>query len=245
MLSLNGGVNLISDNIYNQKEISTSSSVIFGNIAFQPRNYPSVRFGFTVNNSKNDWSDDPDPSNQVKNEFNMVSNSFYLNFGYQLGQLPVAPTLINVGFNNNVNQDKAYELFENNRNTFSFSAKSFFRELPLTTQIAFSLSTNEDTNKDSANVLNTIDYHYSSIYLKAEYLLLDNKLKPYIDYRLTNYGGGTDKQMSNMFNIGAGYGVFANTYLTTELGLKTYSNSDEDGYEYTNFNWKMQISQRF
>jgi hypothetical protein len=140
----------------------------------------------------------------------------------------------------------AYEKFDSKRSTFSFSAKSYFDELPLTTQIALSLSTNEDKTLDSiALETSTMDYHFTSLYLKAEYLLLENKLKPFFDYRLTSYGGDTDKQLSNMFNIGAGYGVLANTFLSTEFGLRTYNNADEEGYEYTNFSWKFRITQRF
>ena len=74
---------------------------------------------------------------------------------------------------------------------------------------------------------------------------MESQLKPYIDFRFNIFKGDIDSQSAQMFNIGSSYEVTSNTFISAGAGLKMYQNSDMTGSDYSRFNFKMKISQKF
>ena len=234
-LNLNLGLNLSSDNVNDSKETTTSFTNYYSQLSYTPYNIPFFRVGFSGNISENDADSDDD-------KYETVSNDFFFGTGYELGNLPVAPTKLNITFSNNQNIDKAQDSYEYKRNIVNFSTKSHFVDLPLTTSLSYSLSLNED--EIAADSLGVLKSNYNSFYIKNEVSIVQNRLKPYLDFRYTKYGGDIEDQSISMFNLGSSYQMRKNTYLYSELGLKSYS-SDIENSEYTKYNWNFKISQKF
>ena len=239
-LTINAGMNLISDNIHDESEITTKSSIFFGNVSYYSNEYPSIKFGFNINNSENDAEDEED--SDINSEFYAVSNSFYFDMGYQFGNLPIAPTKLNIGYQNTSNQDKAYELYDNLRSTYSIAFRSYFDDFPLNTLFSFAITTNKD---DMSDFDETLETNFFSFNFKADYTFADNRFKPYFDYRLTNYGGDMDEQNTHLVNLGTSYYFTANSFCFTELGMKTYGNNTIEGYDSSIFSWRIKLTQKF
>ncbi len=242
-INVNIGLNLISDNPYGEKEVTTNSTGFFSNFYYNPPDLPYFKFGVNRNSSKNDADDSDYPD--FESELSIKSNSYYVGFGYELGRLNIAPTKLSFNLSNYSNSDEAYERYRNKRNSITISGKSFFNDIPLITLLSYTFTQNNDTMPDTANVLVNTKPLFNSIYFKANYLLVDNKLKPFFDFRFTGYGGDGIKQSSKMFNIGAEYAVLINMSLYSDFGIRSYDNKDVDDVNYSNYNWKFKIKYKF
>ncbi|RLC50940.1 MAG: hypothetical protein DRZ79_03590, partial [Candidatus Cloacimonadota bacterium] len=124
------------------------------------------------------------------------------------------------------------------KNNITFSAKSKFAELPLSTVLSYSLSLNKDKILSQKS-------NYHSIYLKGTLSLMEEKLNPYLDFRYSKFGGEIDDQNLEIMNLGTSFNLNSDTYLSTNLGLKFYQNNDEDNSNYSKVIWRFKISRRF
>jgi hypothetical protein len=46
-------------------------------------------------------------------------------------------------------------------------------------------------------------------------------------------------------NLGASYNLTSNTFLSTNFGMKFYANDDVEGTDYSQFNWRFKVDQKF
>ena len=230
-LSLNLGIKLISDNIYDEKDFTTSTINYFGNIYYAQENLPYFSFSFNNNNSKND-------ADSTYSSVDIKSASYTFGTGYKLDKISFAPTKFGFNFNNLSSVDNAGNTFDFKKNNITFSAKSKFTELPLSTVVSYSLSLNKDKILSQKS-------NYHSIYLKGTLSLMEEKLNPYLDFRYSKFGGEIDDQNLEIMNLGTSFNLNRDTYLSTNLGLKFYQNNDEDNSNYSKVIWRFKISRRF
>jgi hypothetical protein len=176
------------------------------------------------------------------------SNSINFGCGYFVEGISFAPTHFNLTytnykstgdqkyFNNADSTITLYE-FESTKDNVVFSMSSDFKDIPLEATLSFTMSMDENL---------TASTDYNSLYLKGLYSLLDRKLLPYASLQYTMFGGDYDKN-SLMFNVGTNYYVWANTFVSTNIGVKTYTDNDvTTGYsDYSLLTWRLKISQNF
>jgi len=238
-LILTGGLTITTDNVYDEKDITNTNTNYYVQLLARPTNLPYFNVGYNANLSKND-ADDPDPDDAYKESKEISTSGISLGTGYMVDAIDFAPTNFTVTYSNTVNSDDAYNAFETTRNNISLSMKSEFAELPLETQISYTISLGSSEQEDI-----TKDTRYNSIYLRGLMKFMDDRLKPYADLRLVGYGGDQDAQSSHLVNLGASYNLTNNTFLSTNLGMKMYANDDVEGQDYSQFNWRFKISQKF
>ncbi|MCK4313027.1 MAG: hypothetical protein KAW88_09870 [Candidatus Cloacimonetes bacterium] len=249
-LSLSLALNLISDNLYDEKDVTTKTTNYFAQVICRPGEQMYFKLGFNNNNSADDFEPAEDDTTTTSYEINSTNISF--GTGYYAENFNLAPTRFSLSFNNSLTKDEANETFDYKKNNIVLSAKSKFEDLPLTTTLSYSLNLNDNETRTYNDSLSQWDptiqenSNYNAIYLKGELCLLDEKLKPYLDFRYTTFGGDIESQVSQMFNLGTSYNITPDTYISTDLGLKLYQNKDTEGKDdYSKFNWKLKISQKF
>ncbi len=241
-LSLNLSFNIISDNLYDEKNVTTKTTTYFAQVLFRPTDQIFYKIGFNNNTSKDNMEIAEDDT--LETTYDINSMNLTLGFGYHAQNLSFAPTRFSLNFCNSANTDEANKSFDYKKNNIILSAKSKFEEIPLKTTLSYSLNLNDDktiTHNDTLDQKSS----YNSLYMKGEFLLLEEKLKPYLDFRYTAFGGDIDSQASQMFNLGTSYHIDKDTFLSTVFGLKLYQNKDYEESNYSSFNWKFRITRKF
>jgi len=167
-----------------------------------------------------------------------------INFGagYNVETISLAPTHFSVGFSNSNIKDKEFETYEYKKNNISLTAKSKFNDLPLVTTLTYSLNLNDNTTIDTTGSNLATKYNYNSIYLKGALTFLEDKLRPFIDFKHTFFGGDTDKKTNQLFNLGTSYYFTPNTYACTDIGMK-FEQTDID--KSSVYNWRFKVGQKF
>jgi len=236
-LSLN--LNLTSDNLYDEKDITYSSTNYSTQVNYRLSSAAYVKLGYMFNETAND--------DTLAYEYTTKNINF--GGGYFVEAISFAPSTFSLTYNkynstgiNEVIDDAVLGtsvIFESetDRDNVVFSVHSDFDRIPLSTIMSFTMSMTENLDASS---------DYNSIYLKGIYSLLDEKLKPYVNLNYTMLGGDYDKE-SIIMNVGTNYYLFSNTFLSTNIGSKMYKNNDEvDGSEdYSLYTWRLKISQNF
>lgn len=242
-LSINLGVNLISDNLNGDKDYTTSSTNYFGQILYRPLDLPYFRFSMNNNNSKNDF----DTADTTAGDYSVDigSSNFTVGTGYKVKNIDFAPTDFSISYNNSNNKDTAHESYEYKKNNITFGARSEFADLPLNTVLSYSFTTNDNSTFMTVDSTFVEKSNYNSIYMKGILSLLEGKLKPFVDFRFSFFGGDTDSQSSQMFNLGTGYKFDKLTFLSTDIGMKTYQNNDMDNSNYSKLVWRFKVSRKF
>lgn len=246
-LAINLGVTILSDNVYNKKEYTTTSTNYFTQIAYLPPGLPSFRVGFTSANSENDA---PEPGeDEFGSQFHMTNSNIMFGMGYDVRQIPLAPTQFNISYSILNSRDEIKKSFDDRKNTVTLSANSRFEELPLTTTISYSYTGNTndripiDTDETDPEI-ETEKYGYNSILLRGTMDFFENKLKPYADFRHSFYSGDISGQTQQMMNVGARYSLTRHTSFSTDLGMRLFQ-SEDDKSDYSRLNWRFRFEQRF
>lgn len=241
-LNLNLSINLISDNLNNEKDSTTRTSNYNTQLFYRITSDLNFRTAFSQNTTDREGGD---------------TGSTILSFGtsYQADQIKKAPTRFSLNFMQYKN-DYSYDYtiddsttivdYDYTKNNFSFSANSDWQSLPLDTEFSMTISvadkkTSSDENPEENENISTT---YNSLYLKAIYSLLDEKLRPYCDLQYNIFGGDDDKN-STLFNLGAFYQVLDRTFISTNLGTKFYSDNKAEENDYTTLTWRFKIVQKF
>jgi len=246
MVSL--GLNFVSDNIYDEKEVTTTSTNYFFQTLYRPDNKLFFKLGLNNNNSKDDFEQTTQDTLSTPIDINTMS--IFLGVGYFVENMILAPTKFSLSFSNSANSDEVSESFDYKKNNIVLNASSKFTDIPLKTSLSYSLTLNDnstlelDENNDEDTLI-VQKSSYNSLYLKGEFELLDETLKPYFNFRYTSFGGDIDSQNTQMFNLGTSYSFMPATYISTDMGVKFYQNKEIEDENYSKFTWKMKISQKF
>ncbi len=230
-LSLTVLMNIISDNVYDTKEMTTTTAKYMTQMFYRPNSRAFFNLSYSNSGTKDDASDETN-STEIKNY------NFVLGGGYNLEAIRSAPTKLSLNFSNSANVDEKNNSFDYTTNYLIMSAKSDFTYLPLRTTMSYSLSLNE-------NQVDEYSSNYHSLFMKGEFNFLEDKLRPYLDFRYTSYGGDIDKQSKQLLNLGSKYNIFSQTSISTNVGIVAYQNNDVEDSDYSQLNWELRISQRF
>ena len=247
-LAVSLGLNFISDNIYDEKEVTTTSTNYFAQTLYRPDDKLFFKLGFNNNNSKDDYESIEGDDSRFPVEINTMNLTFGV--GYFVENINLAPTKFSLSFNNSANSDEVNESFDYKKNNVVLTANSRFTDIPLKTTLSYSLTLNDNstleldeiTDEDTLIVQKS---SYNSLYLKGELELLDETLKPYFNFRYTYFGGDIDSQTTQMLNLGTSYSITSATFVSTDMGVKFYQNKEIEDDNYSKFTWKMKISQKF
>ncbi|OPX26706.1 MAG: hypothetical protein B1H06_05330, partial [Candidatus Cloacimonas sp. 4484_143] len=231
-LFLNLGLNMIADNLNEEKESTTKSINYNTTVYYRPTTISYIRLGY--NNGVTE-SDGDDASGLA---LNITNSSMSLGAGYSVEQIKVAPTEFSISYNKSANEDVANNSFESARDNIVFSANSDFEDLPLETVVSYSLSMEDRVSSEST---------YNSIYLKGSLTFMEDKLKPYVDLQFAANSGDAENS-STRLNLGSSYYLFKNTFFSTNIGTKFFSdnsNNNADENNYSQFDWRFKFTQKF
>ncbi len=237
-LSLNLSFNILSDNLESQNEITNKSLNYSTQLLYKPVDYPYFRVGFNNNTSNND----ADSTNAI----DVQTTNINFGIGYEVETISFAPTHFSLGFYNSSIKDKEFETYDYKKNNVSLTAKSKFTELPLVTTFSLSFNMNDDKIFDSISGTDLeAKYNYNSIYLKGAMIFYEDKLRPFIDFKHTFFGGDAESQATQLLNLGTYYYFTPNTFACTDIGMKFYQNNDVEDSNYSTSNWRLKIGQKF
>jgi len=240
---LDGGVNIISDNLSKQKAATSTYTNWYAQTLFRMINLPYLRIGYHANTGKN--KENTDINSSTFYPMNTESNMVDVGLGYDFVMMPVAPTKLDLTYNTNTNQDKQNSAYELNMDNVLLTLTSRFQQLPLTTRISFNVGNQDNKYGTITKELNKVKNSNTEFGLHGEYRLLYDKLIPYADFKTTVLGGDQQNQSYQFFNVGARYMPLEQTSIMSSLGFKNYANSDYSSSNYNSVTWNLNISQRF
>ncbi len=246
-LAVSLGLNFISDNLHDEKEVTTTSTNYFVQTLYRPDDKLFFKLGLNSNNSRDDF--EPTPEDTLSSPIDITTMNIFFGVGYLVENMNLAPTKFSLSFNNSANGDEVNESFDYKKNNIVLSASSKFTDIPLKTTLSYSLTLNDNSTlieiENEDPVTEQLKSSYNSLYLKGELELLDETLKPYFNFRYTSFGGDIDPQTTQMFNLGTSYSITPMTFVSTDMGVKFYQNKEIEDDNYSKFTWKMKISQKF
>lgn len=231
-LLLDGGFNLIRDNISKQKEAKTTNLNWYVQSFFRPRNLPYLRAGY----NSSSFSDDLDVS-QVDQQMGTLN----LGTGYQFTQIPFSITSLDVGVNLSDDKDRTEaEAFNLKRTGFQISIYNSLKDIPLVTRFNFSNTVHKEQGP-----IDKDDNYFRSFSLRNEYTLFRNKVRPYLNLRFSTLGGEQEDLTIANYELGSHYNPLKRTSINTAVELTTRDYKDIPDMDSSIFTWKLSITQRF
>ena len=250
-LAINLSFNYISDNLYDEKEVTSKSTNYFAQLFYRPPGQPYFGISYCSNISKNNYkSEEENGSSYIDRSLDINSGNFAFSIGYPVNKIVFAPTTFSFNFNTSFNKDEAAKLFDYKKNYLTLTAKSEFMDLPLTTTLVYSFSINDNINRtydeNTGFGINPVKIksNYNSIYLKGAFSFGEDKLKPYIDFRYSIEEGDVSKT-SQMFNLGSNYDIGRKTFMNAEFGMVFYEDNDIENSKVSHYNFRFKIKQKF
>lgn len=241
---LSGGLNLTEDNLMGHKSETNQYQSIFAQMIIRPNNLPYLKASFNDNRGENKVNEDIETDSFEPFQRNAQNMSFGI--GYNIVQIPLVPTQLDISYRIGANdseripvtESESVKITENKSDGIAFTMSNRFAMLPLRTQVSYSTANNKDQ-------LSTLEYKNSSIFLKADYALWENRIKPYVSFRNTSLSGDNQPQKYNYINLGLESYPIHNMSVTADLGLKGYKNDSDSSKDYDTTTFKLLLTQRF
>ncbi len=236
---LNWGYNIVEDNLGGSRSETNSYNSIFAQGILRLPSLPYIKAAYFLNTGEN--KDNPDADmGDVFIPYQRNSNSLSVGIGYNFNTLPYAPAQVDVTWKGGTDDSKSNDVltYDNDNTNVSVSIINKYTMVPLRTVLSFSTNTqdiklNDQTNKNFSFGLN------------AEYLLWENKLKPYVQFRRVNLGGDQDTQSYNYYTFGLEAFPWMNTTVSTSLGVSSYTNDVNSNLDDSVTTWRLLLTQRF
>jgi hypothetical protein len=243
-LILSLGINLISDNIYEEKTATSRSNNIFTQIMYRPVGLPYFSLSYASSNSQNE--EEEEDGEEVIQELDLRNSNITLNSGYYVSTIDFAPTFFTVGVANNSYSDEANNSFEYSRTSFTVAARSNFRDYPLTTLLSYTMAFNKDVMEtyEIVRAANGENSNYHAIFFRSNYSLRDATIEPFVDFRYSIERGDI-QQNSLLGNIGTTALLYKGLNLKTSLGLAVYENENSNAGSYSTINFKLKLKYDF
>jgi hypothetical protein len=228
-LLLDAGLNLIRDNLSEQKNTTTTNTNWYLQTMVRPRDLPYLRLGY----NQNSYSDD-----LKENEIDQQMGAFNIGAGYNFVQIPFATTTLDIGMTLADDKDNTeMKAFDQKRTGFQINLYNAMREIPLTSRIGISST----SQKDIGDISNS----YFSFSFRNEYAFLQETVRPYLNLRFNTLGGDQDDQQISNYELGTIYQPFLRTTVNTSFEIMSYQNKEIDDLDYSVFTWRLNIAQRF
>ena len=239
-ITISGGYSTTEDNLMEHKSETNTYQNIFASAILRIPNMPYVKASFNDNRGENKQNTDIEDSSFDPITSNAQNMSFGI--GYNIVQIPHVPTQLDISYRfggNNVKRTIPDSYTSDNGNSgIGFTMNNRFNMIPLTTLVSYSTSTNKDDLSSKENKSN-------SLYLKADYAIWENRIKPYVSYRNTGLSGDQEAQSYNYINFGVESYPIRNMTVTADLGMKTYKNDDDSSKDYDTTTFRLLLNQRF
>lgn len=245
---ITAGLTNTRDNLARHQLESNLYTSFFGQALINIPGFPYFSLAYTGNQGENERNASIDSLGvNMYNPYKRSSDQLSLGLGYAFKQLPVAPTILDLGFRTEHYYEERQEAlaatrmaptYDDNNSNVTISLISKFNSLPLKTQISFSYNRQEllVSNQDKSNL---------NLMLRGEYRLFKDLLQPWAEFRTTSLSGDQDSQSYDFLTLGLQATPLPDTNIATSLGWKLYSNADQDEVNYNSVTWRLTLSQRF
>lgn len=245
-LFVSGGVSQIKDNLTKTKMETNTYNNFYSQIMFRYPKYPYLLLAYTKSSGKNEVNDEIVLTDStLYSPYKRNSNVFSLGLGHDFDMLPIAPTSVDIGWRTGTDDEKRAvsgksldKLYEFGTDNIYITFSSRFIEFPLKTQLTISNSIQDNVVEKEKN--NNFNY-----LMRGEYWLMQNRIKPWAEYRITALGGDQDQQSYNYVTFGVDARPFVNTNVSSSLGWQIYNNNDQQNVDYTTTAWHLSVTQRF
>ncbi|MDD4309494.1 MAG: hypothetical protein PHO32_03875 [Candidatus Cloacimonetes bacterium] len=177
-------------------------------------------------------------------------NSFNIGMGYNVKQLPYAPTQVDISYRSGADKMKTSSVIQtdNENSGLTVSLFSKFIDIPLSTQLSLAFNGQKQQVIDAKN-------RNQSMLLGANYFW-DKLIKPYANYRWLNLSGYQGKQYYGYLTFGAeAYPIknmtvseaypIKNMTVSTDFGFQIHGVKSDSHSEYGAFTWRLLLSQAF
>ncbi|MCB5230773.1 MAG: hypothetical protein WCX83_03955, partial [Candidatus Cloacimonas sp.] len=223
---LDGGVNIISDNLSEQKETTNTNTNWYAQALIRPRGLPYLKVGYNLNKSEDDL--------EVK-EIEQQMDAMNFGVGYNIYQLPFTTTSIDLSTYFANDKDLTdNSSFDFKRNNYQVVIQNKLKEIPLSTRLTLGNTVRTNNFDEEKNT-------YFQWGLKNEYALWNGMLKPYLDLRFNTY----EEDKYSTYELGTQYQPFVRTTINTSVEFSNNNFDQDDRENYSTFNWRLSIAQRF
>ena len=239
---LSGGLNLIEDNLMKHKSETNNTTSWYLQSLIRIPQAPYFKFAYYNNSGKNEENKDiayeKESFQKVKNK----SQNLIFGIGYNITQIPYVPTQVDIGYQMGTDNSKKSDsdLTDNKNNNFNITMLNRFQMIPLTLQFAMTLNNNKDllaiTNKKGKN---------NNFFVGATYSLWEDKIKPYTNYRIVSASGAQGDRSYQYYTLGVEAYPIKSLSVNTNIALTDFNNKDNTPGDYSNFIWRVLLSQRF
>ena len=233
------GYSRTNDNLAGHRNETNVYNSVFAQAMVRIPDSPYLRFGYNLNWGANELNSNIGDT-LIFNPTERNSQGFSFGIGYNVAQIPYAPTQVDISWRGNADDGTVNEnpIYDNKTQTINVSLISRFKQVPLRTQIGLTMNSNE-------LVLTSEKNDNFNLFLRGEYLLWENRIKPYLEYRTTSLDGDQDSQNYTHYTLGVETFLLKDMNASTWIGWKTYSNSDVQDVDYSSFTWRFMLNQRF
>lgn len=232
-LNVSLGLNLISNNLSDNKEVDSSTISYMFSASYRPEGLPYFGLGYNGSNSKQE-------SEESDYEISSAGINFML--GYKLNNFASNKTDLSLSYSNNSNEDVNGDSFANSSNNITLAAKTIFNNLPINTRVAYSFSVNEsEAMPVSGTDLEKSENNYQSLYLKGSMKFMEDNLIPFMEYRLSNYETSGDSDILHNMNLGGNYRYDDLTRLILRAGTTIFNGSAD----YTKYSLMFKVIRSF
>lgn len=247
---VSGGVNVIEDNLSGHKNETNKTFGWNAQATIRPARLPYFRAGIFNNDIENELNAELNDPSYVFNPFKRNSQSMNFGLGYMFSMIPLVPSSLDITYRlgKDDNLSGAAEIldYKNLNNSLSISINNKFQIVPLRTQIVWSLYNQKREDSVNTTIYPLYDNSNTNLFLRADYSLFKNKLRPYVQYRATSLSGDTQAtQQYNYVNLGLEAYPITNMTVSTDIGKQYYNNDTDELTNYDNLTWRFKFSQRF
>jgi hypothetical protein len=245
-LMLAGGYSVSSDNYSGTAdEMNKYTSWYVQTVLRLPR-LPYLKAAYFNTDAENENNPDVQPAADFV-PYTRNSHNLSVGLGYQVNQIRILPSQLDVTFrtgkdDSNTNDVLDYENFSNSLN-ISLSNKLLL--VPLRTQFVFSLGNQEKDPAPNDITVDELKDNNFTLFAKADYSLLKDRLIPYFQYRLVNLTGDQQDQSFNYYTLGLEAFPIRDLSISTDLSKKYYTNQDNNLANNDTLTWRFLITQRF
>jgi len=233
---------LIEDNLMKHKSETNNTTSWYLQSLIRIPQAPYFKFAYYNNSGKNEENKDiayeKESFQKVKNK----SQNLIFGIGYNITQIPYVPTQVDIGYQMGTDNSKKSDsdLTDNKNNNFNITMLNRFQMIPLTLQFAMTLNNNKDllaiTNKKGKN---------NNFFVGATYSLWEDKIKPYTNYRIVSASGAQGDRSYQYYTLGVEAYPIKSLSVNTNIALTDFNNKDNTPGDYSNFIWRVLLSQRF
>ncbi len=241
-LSIDAGVNIVTDNLSEQKSTTTTNTNWHIQSMFRPAaNFPYFRSGANFSTSSNDLEpmehDDYYESYFLKLDQEMQAYNFGI--GYRFEHFPHTVTSVDLSYD--ISEDKDLteaRVFDISRDSYRISILNSLRGVPLTTRFRLSTSRHKENSQPESATKN-----FSTFGLKNEYIFWNGFLTPYLDISLHTFG--EHNNTLSRYDLGFNMRPYAQTSINTRIELASFKDKEFDDRDYNTFGWHLNINKRF